>query len=280
MTLGPVIASRYRLDQWIGHGASGDVFRATDLQRSLPVAIKLLAPRGVTAGPASQTLARELAAAQRLQHPGIASVLDTGHSEGRDWLVMSLAKGASLARYVLPRHLLPDPVVLVLGARMAEALAHAHAQGVVHRDLKPSNVMIDLPTMQVTVLDFGVARIDDGMATRTGMTLGTPSYMAPEQLAGQPASPASDTYALGVLMFEMLTGQRPHSGASLGLLLRAMATQTAASLTALRTDLAPAVTAELQSLLSADPARRPANLFALAERMLVLSKHPAVPISD
>ncbi len=277
MTHGPVIAARYRLDQWIGRGASGDVFRATDLQRALPVAIKLLASRGAAAGQASETWTRELAAAQRLQHPSIATVLDAGRTEGRDWLVLRLAKGASLERYVLPRHLLPDPLVLAVGARMADALAHAHSHGVVHRDLKPSNVMVDLPTMQVTLLDFGVARIDGGMVTRTGMTLGTPSYMSPEQLAGQPASPASDTYALGVLLFEMFTGQRPHRGDSLGLLLRSMATQAAAQLSELRPDLPPRVPAELQPLLSAEPGQRPGNLAALSQRLQAMSDHWSAP---
>ncbi len=180
---------------------------------------------------------------------------------------MTLAKGAPLSRYVQPARLLPDALVLRLGARMAQALAHAHGQGVVHRDLKPSNVMVDVPSAQVTLLDFGVARIQGSQATRTGMTLGTPSYMAPEQLAGVLASPASDTYSLGVLLFEMMTARRPHLGATLGELLRAMAGTPAADLHLLRPDLPRAVTHAVQLALAPDAARRPADLIRYAARL-------------
>jgi serine/threonine-protein kinase len=154
---------------------------------------------------------------------------------------------------------------------MADALAHAHAQRVVHRDLKPSNVLVDITRATATIIDFGVARIDDGQQTRTGMTMGTPAYMAPEQLVGMPASPASDTYALGVLLFEMFTAQRPHGGASLGELLRQVAEAPPLSLATLRPDLPADVAAAVQQLLARDPAKRPADLAALARHLDALA---------
>jgi serine/threonine-protein kinase len=134
----------------------------------------------------------------------------------------------------------------------------------VHRDLKPSNVLVDLPSMGVKLLDFGVAHLVDGTQTRTGMTLGTPAYMAPEQLVGLPVSPASDAYALGVVLFEMLTARRPHGGANLGELLRQVAEAPAADLASLRPDLPRAVADAVQPLLARDPQQRPADLAAWA----------------
>ena len=267
----PVIASRYRLECLIGRGSCGAVFRGTDLHNGAAVAVKILAP--VAAGSASPTdpLAREIAAARRLSHPGIAAILDTGRSQGQAWLVMDLARGAPLSRYVATSLQLPEALALRVGARIALALAHAHAQGVVHRDLKPSNVMLDLPSGQVTLLDFGLARIEDSQATRTGMTLGTPSYMAPEQLAGAPASAASDTYALGVLLFEMLTGERPHQGDTLGKLLRSIASAAAADLRTRRPDLPGPICVAVQRALARDPAHRPADLLAYAAQLEALA---------
>ena len=200
-------------------------------------------------------------------HPGIAAVLDAGRIANRNWLAMPLVAGAALTRYTERSRLLPEPLVLRLVASVARALAHAHAQGVVHRDLKPSNVMVDLTAAHATVLDFGVARIDQRLTTRTGLTLGTPSYMAPELLSGQAASPASDTYALGVMMFEMLCAERPHQASSLGQLLRAIASEPAVDIRTRRADLPETVAEAVNSMVNAQPTRRPHDLQALAVRL-------------
>lgn len=262
----PPIAAHYQLDRLLGRGSAGEVRLATDVRTGRPVAIKLLAaPTSAMAGDEHWT--RELAAARRLQHPGIAAMLDAGQRDGKVWLVMEFAPGTPLSRYTQPPRLLPEALVLRLGAAIAEALAHAHAQRVVHRDLKPANVLVDLPSASVKLLDFGVARIDDGQQTHTGMTLGTPAYMAPEQMAGLPASSASDVYALGVVLFELLSGRRPHEGASLGALLRAMATEPPAQLAQLRPDLPEPVNAAVQQAMQADPAQRPLDLLEFARRL-------------
>lgn len=254
----------------MGRGASSEVHLATDLQTGQPVALKRMAGTDVPLT-LQQGGQRETLAASRLQHAGIAAVLDADPSGRGAWLVTAYAAGVPLARYVQAQRLLPESLVLRLGARMADALAHAHAQRVVHRDLKPSNVLVDITRATATIIDFGVARIDDGQQTRTGMTMGTPAYMAPEQLVGMPASPASDTYALGVLLFEMFTAQRPHGGASLGELLRQVAEAPPLSLATLRPDLPADVAAAVQQLLARDPAKRPADLAALARHLDALA---------
>lgn len=278
-TAAALIANRYRLERPLGRGATSEVFLATDLQTGAAVAIKLVAAaHQATARQASAEvdrapprLSREALAATRLQHPGIAAVLDADPSGRGSWLVTAFAAGVPLSRYVQPSRLLPEPLVLRLGARIAEALAHAHGQRVIHRDLKPSNVLVDLPTATVKIIDFGVARIEDGSQTRTGMTLGTPAYMAPEQLAGAPVSPASDTYSLGVMLFELLTGHRPHGGASLGELLRQVANTPAADLAQRRPDLPESVAVAVQQLLARKPQQRPADLARLATQLDALA---------
>jgi len=184
---------------------------------------------------------------------------------------MERVRGVDLARYAEPQRRLPDDLVLRIGARVASALAHAHARGVVHRDLKPGNVIVNLAAGQVKLADFGVARDADASHTRTGMSLGTPAYMAPEQLAGEPASPASDAYALGVMLFELLTGRRPHQADTLGALLRATASQPPAALRALRPDLPAPAAAAVEALLARDPADRPADLDAWAGQVAALA---------
>lgn len=221
-----------------------------------------------------EAVQRELLAGQRLSHPGIAAILASGRDNGQYWIAMEFAPGVTMSRYIEPARLLPWPVVLRVGASMADALAHAHARGVVHRDLKPSNVRLELPTEAVRLLDFGVARIGSGSHTRTGMTLGTPAYMAPEVLAGQPALAAADTYALGVMLYELLSGQRPHRGATLGDLLRSISMDPAVPLSEWCPDLPPQVVDAVHRALDKDPKTRPADLAAYADALRQMAGPP------
>lgn len=266
---------RYRLGSQVGEGAASQVLEAVDMRTGGTVAVKLIRlPPDQTPAQRqdwSTRLRREARLARRLDHPDIVHLLDAGVESDLVWLVMERVRGADLTRYTRPQRLLPDNLVMQIGARVAAALAHAHTQGVVHRDLKPANVLVNLAAGQVKLADFGVAQVDDAEATRTGMTLGTPAYMAPEQLAGHPASPASDAYALGVVLFELFTGRRPHEGANLGELLRATASQPPAALSALRPDLPPSVARAVHRLLAQDPTDRPADLGAWAEQAAALA---------
>jgi eukaryotic-like serine/threonine-protein kinase len=216
----------YRLEGLIGQGALGQVFRARD-PAGRPVALKLLALADA-GGEAERRFAAEAAIARRLVHPDIVRVFDAGEAPGgRGWIAMELLLGCDLGRYTRPARLLPEAVVLGVGERIAGALAYAHGRGVVHRDVKPSNVVVDWAARRVTLTDFGIASVAGAERTRTGLVLGTPAYMAPELLAGAAPTPATDLYALGVLLFELLSGRLPHEGTTLGELLRSVAVAAA-----------------------------------------------------
>ena len=271
----PLLAGRYRLGQRLGEGASAVVREAIDLRTGNTVAVKLIALPADLPEPQRrewlQRLQREADLARRLDHPDIVAVIEAGLQTGGAWLAMERVRGLDLSRYTQRHLLLPETLVLRIGARVAAALAHAHGHGIVHRDLKPANVLVNLADGQVKLADFGVARDQDTSATRTGLTLGTPSYMAPEQLAGAPATAASDTYALGVMLFELLSGRRPHQAATLGELLKATASQPPASLARLRPDLPPTVVAAVDQLLAREPSDRPADLAAWSAQVATLS---------
>ena len=271
----PLLAGRYRLGARLGRGASAEVREAVDLRTGNTVAVKLISlPRDLPEAQRKewlQRLQREADLARRLDHPDIVAVIEAGLQPGGAWLAMERVRGVDLSRYTQRHLLLPETLVLRIGARVAAALAHAHANGIVHRDLKPANVLVNLVDGQVKLADFGVARDEDASATRTGLTLGTPAYMAPEQLAGAPAGAASDTYALGVMLFELLAGRRPHQAATLGELLKATASQPPASLARLRPDLPPTAVAAVEQLLASDPADRPADLVAWSAQVATLS---------
>lgn len=264
----PLLNKRYHLGSRLGEGGGSQVFEADDLRTGHQVAIKLIQlPADLPAIQRQEwttRLHREAELARELDHLDIVAVYEAGLQGQHAWLVMERIRGVDLSRYTQRHLLLPENLVLRIGARVAAALAHAHARGVVHRDLKPANVLVNLATGVVKLADFGVARADDASLTRTGMTLGTPAYMAPEQLAGAPASAATDTYALGVMLFELLAGRRPHQAATLGELLQATANQPPAALARLRPDLPAPAVAAVEQLLARNPADRPARLDAWA----------------
>ena len=271
----PLLAGRYRLGARIGSGGAALVHDALDLRTGDTVAVKLitLADDLLPAERADwlARLRREADIGRRLQHPDIVASQDAGVDGQLAWLVMERVHGTDLARYTQPNRLLPEAVVLRIGARVGAALAHAHVNGVVHRDLKPGNVLINLGSGQIKLADFGAARPEDSAVTRTGVTLGTPSYMAPELLAGAEASPASDGYALGVMLFELLAGRRPHQADTLGELLAATARQPPASLAVLRPDLPTPAVLAVEALLARDPARRPADLMLWSHHVAALA---------
>jgi eukaryotic-like serine/threonine-protein kinase len=270
----------YQATALLGQGASGPVYLARDGERTAAIKVLALDPRlkAREQDELRQRFERQAAVMRTLAHADIVGLLDEGTSDGRPWIAMEVAPGADLARYTRTNRLLPEPLVLRIGARVARALAHAHRHGVVHRDLKPANVRYDLAGDRLKLLDFGVARLEDASVTRTGVTLGTPAYMAPEQLAGADARPASDTYALGVMLYELLCGRLPYPATHLGELLRAVAAGNPAPVRHWRPELPEELDALVSALLQADPASRPADLEQLAgelERWATLLQRPA-----
>ncbi len=275
----------FRLLRALGRGAMGVVHLAYDETHQRHVALKMLA-LGDGLAPAELEDARhrflaEVETAQRLSHPDIVSVYGAGEHDGAVWLAMELLPGSDLGRYTTAQRLLPEAVVLKVVQRVARALAHAHARGVVHRDIKPGNVMFDLPRLGVKLTDFGIAALSDMSRTRTGVVLGTPVYMAPEQLAGAAADARSDQYSLGVLLFHLLTGRLPHEHASLGELLRQVAREPAPDVRTHRPELSALLAAVLARALHKQPAARHADCGdfadAVGEALACLAHTPARP---
>lgn len=261
------------VERLIGRGALGAVYLARARGSGAPLALKtlVLGQGSEAAEEARQAFRAEAQAARRLRHPDIVQVFDAGEALGLGYLVMELLPGCDLARYALPARLLPEPLVLDIGARLADALAHAHRQGVLHRDVKPANVMLHLPSGTLKLTDFGLARLHDAARTRSGLLLGTPAFMAPELLAGAPADARSDLYALAALLFQLLTARLPHEGESMGQLLQSIARDEARPLRALRPDLPQALEALLARALSRTPALREADGQALAREMRAIA---------
>jgi serine/threonine-protein kinase len=264
---GQVVAG-HLLHRLLGSGAHGTVYLASPVGTNHLVALKLLPlPAGEAAAHAQKSFLETAAAAQALKHPDVVAVLNSGVQPGLCWLAMEPVPGAELGRYARAPRLLPESLVLRVCQRLARALAHAHRQGVVHRDVKPANVLVDWPTDTVKLTDFGIARLADSSNTATGMMLGSPAYMSPEQLAGGVPTARSDLYALGVTLFELLAGRPAYAGATMGELLRQVAQDPPPDLAALRPDLPPALVQVVGQLLAKAPAQRPADGDTLADRL-------------
>lgn len=261
----------YRIERRIGQGAAAQVYLAQDVRNGRWVALKLLELGSRRASPewhdAIERFRREATVLRELRHPHIVAVLDAGPAEQGAWMALEVVAGCDLARYTRPARLLPPPVVARIGARVAAALAYAHQRGVLHRDIKPANILVDWSVDAVKLGDFGLARIGEHTQTRSGVTLGSPDYMAPEQLAGAAVGPAADLYGLGATLFELLAGRRPHQADNLGALLRAVASVAAPDLAQLRPELDPALYHAVMQCLAKDPASRPPHAAVLAERL-------------
>jgi len=262
---------RYRIERLLGRGAMGEVLLGRDADTGRLAAIKTLSLSDEFSGDelieARARFTREADAARRLQHPDIVAVYDAGQDDGLAYIAMEYVAGLDLQRYTHAGHLLSLPLVVHIGSRVANALAHAHSQGVIHRDIKPANVMIDASAGVVKVTDFGVAHIADACRTRTGMVLGTPTCMSPEQLSGQRVDGRSDLYSLGVLLFQLLTGALPHHGESMARLMYAIVNERAPDVRTLRPEVPPALASVLAQALAKPPGVRYADGLQLAQAL-------------
>jgi serine/threonine-protein kinase len=251
----------------IGRGAMATVHLARERIGGRQLAIKRLAlQREFSAEDlidVRQRFMREARAARHLQHPDILEVIDAGEAGDDAWIAMEYVHGQDLSHYTRLGHLLPVSEVLSLAIRLARALAYAHSQGVVHRDIKPSNVMLDRSAGTLKIMDFGIARIADGSRTRTGLVLGTPSFMSPEQLAGLKVDGRSDLYSLGAMLYQLLTGHLPHQSDSMAKLMHQIANQPAPDVRHYR----PELPEPLALLLALALEKRPELRYASGEQM-------------
>jgi eukaryotic-like serine/threonine-protein kinase len=280
------VLGRYRIEALLGRGAMGAVYLGRDPKIGRQVAIKTMALtqefEGEALTEARDRFFREAETAGRLQHPGIVTIFDAGEDQGLAFIAMEYLRGHDLQRYTQPSRLLAVPDALNVVARVADALAYAHSQGVVHRDIKPANVMVDPATDAVKVTDFGIARIADNSRTRTGLVLGTPSFMSPEQMAGRRVDGRSDLYSLGVMLFQLLTGALPFRSESMAKLMFQIANEPAPDVRTLRPELPEAVANVVALALEKRPEIRYAEgqQFAADLRMLVeaIGTEPPAPV--
>jgi len=259
----------YDIVKQLGHGAMGAVYLGRDAATGRDVAIKTLSMAREFSGAdlidVRERFLREATLVAQLNHPDIVRVWHSGETNGLAYMAMELVSGVELSTHCQANSLLDWHDVASIGARIAEALAFAHTQGVTHRDIKPANIMFDAATGSVKLMDFGVALVADAARTRTGVVLGTPCYMSPEQLGGQTIDGRSDLYALGVTLFQMLTGRLPHTETAMGALMKAVANDPAPHVADLRSDLPRSLGDVIDLALQKHPSTRYANGQQMAD---------------
>jgi serine/threonine-protein kinase len=251
---------RYKLEREIGRGAMGIVYLGRDTAINRSVAIKAI-PLASEFSDAELVEARarffrEAETAGRLNHPNIVTIYDVGEERGLAYIAMEYLKGRHLSDHATSNNLLEPRKVLEVIARTAEALGFAHKQQVVHRDIKPANLMYDASTDILKITDFGIARLTGAGSTRTGIVLGTPSFMSPEQLEGRNVTGHSDLFSLGVSLFQLLTGQLPFTADSMTGLMQQIAEVPHPPLRAFRPDLPECVEVIIDRALAKNPDAR------------------------
>ena len=273
----PAQLGRYVISEELGRGAMGVVYRARDPRINREVALKAIPLAAEFEGrdleDARNKFFREAEMAGRLSHPHIVTIHDAGEDNGTAYIAMELLRGKHLVEYTDPARLLPSEVAIEIVACLADALHFAHRQHVVHRDIKPANVMYDAPSGELKITDFGIARLTDSTRTRTGVVLGTPSFMSPEQLQGRAVTGSSDIFSLAVAAFQLLTGQLPFRADSMPALMVKIATEPHPRVRALRPDLPAGMDEIFDRMLAKKPADRIESGAALAHALRVVNPH-------
>jgi eukaryotic-like serine/threonine-protein kinase len=262
-----ILAGRYELLEVIGRGGMGVVYRARDRTLERTVAVKVLPAEFAEDVTLVERFSREARAAARLSDPHIVAVFDSGRDDDMRYIVMECVPGVSLARLLQERGPLAPPESVEIAAQIATALAAAHAAGIVHRDVKPANVMVQ-PSQSIKVLDFGIAHAAaDHALTRTTMVLGSAPYLAPEVALGGSADERSDIYALGCVLYEMLTGRPPFVGDLPAAVMNQHATVAPQPVRAYEPTVPGALDELIMQMLAKDPSERPQAALELASRV-------------
>ncbi|MBM3295489.1 MAG: serine/threonine protein kinase, partial [Candidatus Aminicenantes bacterium] len=214
LAAGEVFAGRYRVIEEIGRGGMGRVYKVFDTTIEENVALKIIAPEIADEPRVLERFRQELKLARRVTHPNVCRVFDIGEAEGRPYITMEFCPGDTLRGLIAKAGALGVATAVDYGRQICSGLAEAHKLGIVHRDLKPRNIIVD-ERQRLRIMDFGIARLGrDEASTRENLILGTPDYMAPEQIDGAPADNRTDIYALGIILYETLTGHPPFEGGS------------------------------------------------------------------
>ena len=264
---------RHELGDELGEGGMATVFRARDRELRRDVAVKVLFPHLARRPEIVRRFHREARAAAGLEHPNILRIYDVGGGDGDDppYIVMELIRGRTLLQEIEQRGAMLAEVCAGIGALLADALAAAHAAGVIHRDVKPANVLI-APGGRLLLADFGVARLEteDSLVTRTGALLGTPAYMSPEQASGDIATARSDLYSLGATLYQLATGALPYAGPPA----KVMSLIAAGNLIApvrRHSSCGPDLSRLIERLMAVEPAARPATATAISAELRALA---------
>ncbi|MSQ70775.1 MAG: CHASE2 domain-containing protein, partial [Betaproteobacteria bacterium] len=277
---------RYQIEKELGKGAMGVVYLGKDPKIGRVVAIKTMALAQEFEADelveVKERFFREAETAGRLSHPNIVTIFDAGEEHDLCYIAMELLKGKDLAPYTKADNLLTVDRAVSVIARVADALGYAHSQNIVHRDIKPANVMYEPESDAVKVADFGIARITDSSKTKTGMVLGTPSYMSPEQLSGKKVDGKSDLFSLAVSLYQLLCGQLPFVGDSMAQLMYRIANENAPDILAINPSLPPALVAFLDKALAkeAEDRYQTGEEFAAALRATIAGPPAAAPAAD
>lgn len=262
---------RYEIEKELGKGAMGVVYLGKDPKIGRVVAIKTMAlAQEFEASELEDVKARffrEAETAGRLNHPNIVTMYDAGEEHDLAYIAMEFLKGKDLAPYTKPDNLLPLPKVMSIIARVADALDYAHKQNVVHRDIKPANIMYDPVTDTPKLTDFGIARITDSSKTKTGMVLGSPSFMSPEQLAGKKIDGASDLFSLGASLYQLACGKLPFEGDSMAQLMYRIANEPHTDILSIRPDLPQCLVAIINRSLAKQIVDRYSNGAEMADAL-------------
>ncbi len=268
---------RYTIERKLGEGAMATVYLGTDPKIGRQVAIKTVALAeefdAAKLADARQQFLREAESAGRLNHPNIIAIYDVGEDRDVSYLAMEYFDGVALLKHARRDDLLPADWVLELTARVADALDYAHRKGVVHRDIKPANIMYHAASDELKITDFGIARLTDTSRTKTGIILGTPSFMSPEQLAASKVTGQSDLYSLGVTMYQLLTGIAPFRADSIPKLMDKIMREKPQPVTSIRANLPPCVDSIINTALAKNPDDRYSSGRAMAMALRECAKN-------
>ncbi len=252
---GALVDGRYRILRRIGSGGMADVYAAEDTHLGREVALKVLHRRFAQDQEFVERFRREAKAAAGLSHPNVVGVFDRGEHEGTYYIAMECLTGRTLKEIVASEAPLSQQRVVELGVQILHAAGFAHRHGVIHRDFKPHNVIVD-ERGHAKVTDFGIARAGASEMTETGSIMGTAHYLSPEQAQGHAVTAASDLYSIGVMLYELLTGQLPFQGESAVAIALKHLSEQPAPISQLRPDVHPALEAVVMAALAKDPAQR------------------------
>lgn len=277
----------YRLSRKLGEGGMGAVFLAEDLSLQRQVALKVMRADVASNSEAGQRFLREARSMAALKHDNIVTIYSVGEDKGIPFLAMELLKGISLDAFLKSGKPLTIKSILRIGREIARGLGVAHAKGLIHRDIKPGNIWLEAPAGRVKILDFGLARpaAEAGVITASGIMVGTPHYMSPEQGRGETMDARADLFSLGVLLYRMTTGQLPFKGTTLMAVLMAIGMEHPPSVSSLKRDVPLRFSRLIERLIAKKPNDRPSSTDEVVAELFQIERDlgrdtPGGPLSS